>query len=120
MIVALTPDLMDRSKVSAAATALGETVQFVGQADRLASRVAAQETDLVVVDLSRPSVLDALRETVAVVTEGGGEPPRIVGFASHVERDLLAEAEAAGCRPALPRSQFFARLSVVLAGEPPA
>jgi len=54
----------------------------------------------VLVDLSRPGVLDVLDRLASI---------RVVGFGSHVDRDLLSRAEAAGCE-ATPRSAFFARV----------
>ena len=99
-IAAYVPDLMDRSKVAAAAP----EATFVRRPEELAG--AAAEADLVVVDLSRPGVLEALSQLADV---------RTVGFGSHVDRDLLAAATAAGCEQVLPRSRFFADLRQLLA-----
>lgn len=101
-VVAYVPDLMDRSKVSAAA---GGEVRFVGRPDALGA--AAATADLVVVDLSRPGVIDALPDVAALGV-------RVIGFGSHVERDLLDEARAAGCSQVLARSAFFAQLPTLL------
>jgi len=98
IVAAYIPDLMDRSKVAAAAP--GAT--FV----RSPAELAAVGADLVVVDLSRPGVLEALA-TVGEV--------RTIGFGSHVDRELLASATAAGCDQVLPRSKFFANLAELLA-----
>ena len=96
-VVALVPDLMDRSKLAR----LGDVeVVHVRRADELAA--TAVDSDLVVLDLSRPGVLDALRAGLAGT---------VVGFASHVDADLIDAARAAGCTEVLPRSAFFARLA---------
>lgn len=102
MIVAHVPDLMDRSKVSAAAG--GEEVVFV-PLGQLADR--AGEARLVVVDLARPGVLDVL----------AGLPPGlvVVGFGAHVEDELLRAAASVGCTTVLTRREFFRRLDSVLA-----
>lgn len=105
-VVAFVPDLMDRSKMSG----LG-SVAFLQAAEEITT--SAPGADLLVVDLSRPGVLDALRELPRI----GG--PRVVGFASHLDRALLDEARDAGCAQALPRSAFFSRLSTLLTGPPP-
>ncbi len=97
------PDLMDRSKIVAAAP------EAVVIADVRALVTTAGDT--VVVDLSRPAAVDALAALV-----GGGA--RVVGFASHVDRGRIDEARAAGCE-VLARSAFFGRLAELLA-EPPA
>jgi len=101
-VVAYVPDLMDRSKVAAAAAA----ARFVARPDELAT--AAATADLVVVDLSRPGVIDALVDVAALGV-------RVIGFGSHVDRDLLDEARAAGCSQVLARSAFFAQISTLLA-----
>ena len=98
-ITAYVPDLMDRSKVSAAAAG----VRFAARPDQLAD--PAWAADLVVVDLGRPGVLDVLPSI-------GG---RVIGFGSHVDRELLDAARRAGCDQVLARSAFFARLPELLA-----
>ena len=95
-VVAFVPDLMDRSKVAAAAP--GAT--FVADPAELATVVA----DLVVLDLTRPGALDVLPDVQA----------RTVGFCRHTMRDVIAAAEQAGCDRVLVRSEFFAGLPGVL------
>jgi hypothetical protein len=92
-VVALAPDLGDRSRVEA----MVPGARFVGVAAQLPA--AAEGAELVIVDLSRAGVLDVLAEVVA-----GAD--RVVGYAPHVASDLLAAATAAGVE-AVPRSRFF-------------
>jgi hypothetical protein len=92
-VVALAPDLGDRSRIGAVAP---EAV-FVGAAALLPQ--AAEGADVVLVDLSRAGVLDVLDEVVAL----GG---RVVAYGPHVDAELLAAATAAGAE-AVPRSRFF-------------
>ncbi len=100
-VVAFVPDLMDRSRLGR----LGATpVVHVPGPAALAGE--AQDGDLVVVDLSRPGVIEVLDQVA-------GE---IVGFASHVDTELLARARAAGCAEVLPRSRFFATLAARVGG----
>ena len=98
-IAAYVPNLMDRSKVAAAAP---DQVTFV----RSAAELAGVGAEVVVVDLARPGVLDALPELGTA---------RTVGFASHVDRDLIAAATAAGCGEVMARSKFFGNLPDLLA-----
>jgi hypothetical protein len=94
-VVGYVPDLMDRSR-------FGGSVTFVGAPlDLISASVGA---DLVIVDLSRPGVLEALASL---------EAPTI-GFASHVDRELMAAARLAGCGEVLARSAFFSRLPELL------
>jgi len=97
-IVAYVPDLMDRSKVAAAGA-----VTFVARPADLAG--ASEDADVVVVDLTRPGVVDAL---------AGLGDRRVIGFANHTSRDVMAAARAAGAEQVLARSEFFARLDELL------
>lgn len=97
-VVAYVPDLMDRSKVAAA----GDCI-FVSRPADLAALSA--EADVVVVDLTKPGVVDVLPDLDA----------RIIGFANHTSRDVMDAARAAGCEQVLPRSDFFARIDELLA-----
>ena len=94
-VVAVVPDLMDRSRLSAP----GCEVTHVAPG-ALAAAVAdpSAPVDLVVVDLSRPGVLDRVADLDVAV----------VGFAPHVDDALLDQARAVGVE-ALPRSAFFRR-----------
>ena len=104
-VVAHAPDLMDRSKVRAAFPG----AVLVPRATDLATAAAEAEAELVLVDLSRPGVLDAVRVLAAT-----SRPPRMVGFASHVDEATLEAAREAGVE-ALARSVFFRRLSTLAA-----
>lgn len=95
-IVAVVPDLMDRSRLAGGPD---HEVRFVTLADLSDPGVTGPDAaDLVVIDLGRPGTLDAL-------TAAGLTAP-VVGFASHVDRDLIAAA-ATTCTRVLPRSRFF-------------
>lgn len=106
-VVAYVPDLMDRSKVAAALP----RCEFVRSPAELAeagrAEFGADDAGEVVVllDLSRPGVLEALPALVG---------RRTIGFASHVDTELIRRAEAAGCDEVLPRSRFFGRLTQLL------
>jgi hypothetical protein len=123
-VLAYVPDLMDRSRITAA----GAEVTFAGSPSALvaaAGEVAAAETAgggdraagdrpdvVVVVDLGRPGVLAAIGQIGQM-----GLP--VIGFASHVDRELLAAARAAGCATVLARSAFFSRVGALLSDPPP-
>ena len=101
-VVAYVPDLMDRSKVAAAAP--GAT--FVTRPEGLAAAVgdAGADPPVVLVDLTRPGVLEALPSV----------PGRVVGFANHTARQVMDDALAAGCDQVMARSAFFSRLGDLL------
>ena len=98
-VVAYVPDLMDRSRIAGAAD-----VTFVDRPSGLGAAVAEKSADVVVVDLTRPGVVEAISSL----------PVRVIGFANHTERDLLQSAKAAGCETVLARSAFFTRLPELL------
>ena len=97
-IVAYVPDLMDRSKVAAA----GDCV-FVSRPGDIAALCSAG--DVVVVDLTKPGVVEVL----------AGLDARVIGFANHTSREVMDAARAAGCEQVLARSDFFARIDELLA-----
>lgn len=98
-VLAYVPDLMDRSKVAAAGD-----VSFVREPAELADAGSGDGVELVVVDLGRAGVVEVLPSVTA----------RTIGFGSHVARDLLDAARAAGCDVVLARSEFFRRLPELL------
>jgi hypothetical protein len=89
-IVALSTDLMDRSRISAA---VGE-VEFARDASGCAG------ADVVVVDLARHGADVADVRRIA-------PDARIVAFGPHVDVELLDRARADGADTVLPRSAFF-------------
>lgn len=94
-VAAFAPDLMDQSKIRAAGARIVASV----------AELAGTDADLVIVDLSRPGVLDAVPAI----------PGRVVGFGRHTEPELLEAARAAGCDDVLVRSVFFKRLPEIIA-----
>ena len=92
-VVAFVPDLMDRSRITGVA---GANVRF-----------ASTPADLVVVDLSRPGVVDVLPDVSA-------QGVRTLGFGSHVDTATFDAARAAGCDQVMARSAFFSQLRDLL------
>lgn len=100
-VAAFAPDLMDASKIRGTL----DGVHMV----RNVAKLPAVEAQVLLVDLSRPGVIDAIEQLAARANAGAGRP-YIIGFGSHVDDSLLAAAEQAGCDEVLPRSVFFKRL----------
>jgi hypothetical protein len=98
-VAAYTPDLMDRSKISAAFPGC----RFVARPEAL---VGLAEIDVVVVDLSKRGVLDVLADIVK-----SGAP--VIAYGSHVDKATLAAATEAGAAAVVPRSAFFGGLPVL-------
>ncbi len=99
-VVALVPDLMDRSRLAAAV----DGVEFTGGAG------GAAGADVVVVDLARHAGSVPELRTVA-------PSARIVAFGPHVDDETLAAARAAGADEVMPRSRFFRDPAAAVAGS---
>lgn len=100
MIVALVPDLMDRSRVSAALP----DARFARTAGDCAGAT------VVLVDLARHA------DDVAGLRVASPSA-RIVAFGPHVDDDALARARADGADAVLPRSKFFADVAGAARGS---
>jgi CheY-like chemotaxis protein len=113
-VVAVVPDLFFATRISATAAQVGTSLE-------LSPVAAAFETirrappALVILDLHAPG------DPVALVRALRADPAtrslRLIGFYSHVERDLRAAAIAAGIDEAIPRSAFTVRLPAILRGD---
>jgi|SRR5215831_11802417 len=110
-VLALIDDLFFQSKLLETAKQLGVDVRMCTTPDALDAELAKSTPRLVVVDLNaRANPLDA----VGRVHAGGREIP-LIGFLSHVQRDLAERARAAGCSEVMPRSKFTQNLATILA-----
>ena len=108
-VVALMDDLFFQMKLAETAKQLGVEVKVATNAEALMGLLAS-EPKLVIVDLNARSqpiaAIEKLRQTQKDV--------RVVGFMSHVQRELAAQAQAAGCDEVLPRSSFTQNLAAIL------
>ena len=108
-VVALMDDLFFQMKLAETAKQLGVEVKVVANGEAL-MRLIASDTKLVIVDLNARSqpiaAIEKLRQT--------RKDLRVVGFLSHVQRELAAQAQAAGCDEVLPRSSFTQNLAAML------
>ncbi|MCD9624738.1 hypothetical protein [Rhabdothermincola salaria] len=104
-VVVLVRDLMDRSRFGGL-PARGVDVRFVSDATALAEVLgtAGATSNTVVVDLATPDALDAI-----AAAAGAAGTHRVLAFGSHVDRERLDRAHAAGAE-VFARSAFFARL----------
>jgi len=110
-VVALVDDLFFQMKLIETAKQLGVELRTCTTADALANEVGARAPKLVVVDLNaRSNPLEAISR----VRASGPEIP-LIGFLSHVQVDLAAQARAAGCADVMPRSKFTQNLATILA-----
>ena len=96
-VVALVPDLMDRSRIEAVAP----DTAFVKTPGELAESTA----DLYVVDLGRPGALDVLPALSG----------RVLAFLAHVDRATMEAARSSSPNvEVMTRSAFFPRVAELL------
>jgi len=108
-IVALMDDLFFQMKLAETAKQLGLEVKVAANGDALMGLMESAPK-LVIVDLNARSqplqAIEKLRQSRKDV--------RVVGFLSHLQKELATQAQAAGCDEVLPRSIFTQNLAAIL------
>lgn len=106
-------DLMARERIRSAAAHLEMKARSAGVGELVAA-LRNEPVDVLVLDLDegRGDVLDEL----ATARAEGIAPSTVVGFYSHVDRDVGVAAEAAGCTP-VRRGRFWSDLPDYLKGR---
>ena len=108
-VVALMDDLFFQMKVNETAKQLGIEFKVAANADALMN-LLEQSPKLVIVDLNARSQPIQAVEKIRAAKNG----IRVVAFLSHVQRELAAQAQAAGCDEVMPRSLFTQNLAAIL------
>ena len=114
-VLAAVEDLLFRSKISETANTLGIEAKFPRSPRKLVEQATASPPDLLVLDLnsSRFDPLKLLRE---VKSDEALRDVPVVGFLSHVQRELAVAARESGCDRVVARSAFTKDLPEILAG----
>src|ERR1700747_3444710 len=108
-VVALMDDLFFQMKGAETAKQLGVELKVATNGDALMTLLESPPK-LVIVDLnSRSGPIQAIERVRA-----GNNGVRVVGFLSHVQTELAAQAQAAGCDDVMPRSKFTQNLAAIL------
>ena len=107
-------DLFFLAKVRETATTLGVTV-VAGDPRGGPAAIAEAQPQAIILDLNScgPSGLVWIH---ALKSDPATHPIRIVGFASHVQEELITAARAAGCDSVMARSAFTQQLPNLLRG----
>jgi CheY-like chemotaxis protein len=108
-VVALMDDLFFQMKVAETAKHLGLELKVATNGDALQTLLETMPK-LVIVDLNARSQPIQAIERLRASKNG----VRVVGFLSHVQTDLAAQARAAGCDEVMPRSAFTQNLAAIL------
>ena len=115
MILAVLDDLLFTSKIKTTANQLGVSVQFARSADGALAEMKKSAPSLVILDLNNP------RTNPLAIVAGMKEDPSLasvktVGYASHVQVDVINAARTAGVDDVMARSAFTANLAQILQG----
>jgi len=113
MILAILDDLMFASKIKTAASHLGVPVTFARSSDAALAEMRKSAPTLVIFDLNNQRT-DPLGTLAAMKREPSLAAIPTMGFASHVQVDVINAARHAGVDEVLARSAFTDRLAEIL------
>jgi len=116
MVLALVDDLMFASKIKTTAAQIGVTVAFARSSDAALTAMRANTPALVIFDLNSPRT-DPLGTIAAMKNDAALASIPTIGYASHVQVDVINAARAAGVDEVLARSAFTMQLPDLLAGR---
>jgi PleD family two-component response regulator len=113
MILAVLDDLMFASKIRTTAAQVGIDVTFARSADAALAEMRNARPALVILDLNNQrinplSIVRSMKQDPALTSVP------TVGYASHVQTDVINAARQAGVDDVLARSAFATRLSEIL------
>jgi hypothetical protein len=108
----LCSDLIFTTKIKGTAHALGYNLEIIADVFRAKSAIETLYPRVIFIDLAagKLSAPESLREYIRLA----GPDVWFVAFGSHVEKETLAEAKAAGCQVVLSRSKFAANLPALM------
>ena len=113
MILAVLDDLMFSSKIKTAANQLGVDLRFSRSVDGALDTMRKHETTMVIFDLNNERI-----GPLAIVARMQEDPALAaiptVGYASHVQTDVINAARQAGVGEVLARSAFVQQLAEIL------
>lgn len=113
MILAVLDDLMFTSKIKSAGNQLGVPLAFARSSGAALEEMRKQTPTLVIFDLNNPRT-DPLATIAAMKADAALSTIPTIGFVSHVDVDLIAQARQAGLTEVLPRSVFSAGIAEIL------
>ena len=115
-ILAVLDDLMFSSKVKTTASQLGVAVTFARSRDAALAEMRKTAPSLVILDLNNPRT-----DPLGIVADMKADPALAsvptVGYASHVQADVIDAARRAGVGEVLARSAFTMQLAEILKGS---
>src|SRR5258708_19920534 len=117
MSVERVDDLMFSSKIKTAANQLGVDLRFSRAVDGALDTMRKNPTTLVIFDLNNERI-GPLAIVAAMQQDPALASIPTVGYASHVQTDVINAARQAGVGEVLARSAFVQQLSQILTSRP--
>jgi CheY-like chemotaxis protein len=114
-VVVAVEDLLFRSKISETASTLGVEALFPRSPKKLLEKVHESPPDLLVLDLNSAR-FEPLQLLLELKSDEASRGVPVVGFLSHVQKDLALAARESGCDRVVARSAFTRDLPEILAG----
>jgi DNA-binding NarL/FixJ family response regulator len=114
-ISVLVDDMFFASKINAAAAGAGRQIVRIKSREQL-EQLAADPPWLVIVDLNADRI-DPIEAIKFLKLTQELNPVPIVGFVSHVQTELIRNAQVAGCDYVMPRSAFSQFLNQIVSGD---
>ncbi len=115
-VVAAVEDLLFKSKISETASTLGVEALFPRSPKKLVEKVHESPPDLLVLDLNSAR-FEPLQLLLELKSDEASRGVPVVGFLSHVQKDLAVAARESGCDRVVARSAFTRDLPEILAGD---
>jgi PleD family two-component response regulator len=116
MILAVLDDLMFTSKIRTTASQLGVDVVFARSADAALSEMRTHTPSLVILDLNNART-NPLGIVASMQQDAALASIRTLGYASHVQTDVINAARRAGVGDVMARSAFTQQLAHILGGQ---
>jgi PleD family two-component response regulator len=113
VILAILDDLLFTSKIKTTAAQLGIPVSFARSSAAALAGMRSQPPALVILDLNNPRT-DPLGTVASMKADPALAGIPTVGYASHVQIDIIDAAKRAGVDDVLARSAFTQRLNDIL------
>ena len=115
-VFAAVEDLLFRSKISATAESLNVEAEFPRSPKKLLEVATREPPDLLVLDLNSAR-FEPLRLLEDLKAGDATRDVPVVGFLSHVQKDLALAARERGCDRIMARSAFVKDLPRILGGN---
>jgi len=111
-ILAAVQDIFFAAKITAAAKRVGVNVEFIREEDKLL-QTAESSPSLVILDLNN-SGINSLELVRKLKTNSPERDVQIIAYLSHVQQELMRQAQNAGCDFVVARSVFSQNLDDLL------